>query len=218
MPLYFFLIIFAVASTAYIAMIRRLPFPGDFVLKALPIWVLATISFMGIPGIWGPLMGFGFLLSSVGDVSLAFSDRNKHQGNKDAAEKLFIVGLGSFLLAHVVYVVAFAWIGVFDWSRWWLLILLAGYAIGMVVVLSPKLGEMRIPVFLYIAVIAAMAFFATITIMPRPWVLISGAILFMLSDSMIAIDKFLSPYPWSKYFIMTTYYGGQFLMCMAFFP
>jgi uncharacterized membrane protein YhhN len=38
----------------------------------------------------------------------------------------------------------------------------------------------------------------------------------MLSDSVIALDKFLQPIPGAKYIIMVTYYGGQFLICRAF--
>jgi uncharacterized membrane protein YhhN len=39
-----------------------------------------------------------------------------------------------------------------------------------------------------------------------------GAILFMISDSLIAINKFLEPLPQSGFWIMTTYIGAQFLI------
>ena len=39
-----------------------------------------------------------------------------------------------------------------------------------------------------------------------------GAVLFVLSDSLIAINRFAQPVPGAKYWIMLLYYGAQYLL------
>ncbi|HHG86727.1 MAG TPA: lysoplasmalogenase [Bacteroidetes bacterium] len=200
-------IIFFVAGFLYLALIHRLPFLGDFVLKSIPVLCLAILALLFIPGLTGKLLFAGFLFSAGGDISLSFS-----------GEKFFLAGLGSFLVAHVLYVIAFAQNYLFVvtdllWIGLWL-----AFAVGMLVVLFPRLGDMRIPVLVYLSVIFTMVVFATMWQGGRPGILLTGAVLFMLSDAMIAIDRFLKPVSWSKYFIMSTYYAGQCLICFAFVP
>jgi uncharacterized membrane protein YhhN len=199
--------IFVAAGLAYLALIHKLPFAGDFALKSIPVLCLAVMALLFIPGTAGKLLFAGFLFSVGGDISLSFLHKN---------ETFFLAGLGSFLIAHVLYVIAFAQNFEFTMGRLPLIALWAVFAIGMAVILYPKLGDMRIPVFLYVAVILSMVSFATAWQGPKLTMLVIGAVLFMLSDSMIAVDKFLTPIAWSRYFIMATYYAGQFLICRAF--
>lgn len=199
------LIMFAVPALIYLAMIHRLPFKGDFIIKALPVLTLAVASLMYIPGLPGQLLFAGLLLSAGGDISLSFN-----------GEKFFLMGLGFFLVAHVVYIVDFSYDIAYTEDKLIILIVLAVFAVGMAALLYPKLGEMRIPVFVYISVILAMGVTAALWQGPNPNLLLVGAIIFMLSDSMIAIDRFLVDVSWSKYFIMTTYYVAQFLIWMSF--
>jgi hypothetical protein len=74
------------------------PYPGSFAVKGLSIAALALLAFL-----LGRKVSFDFLilgialtLSSIGDVLLDLDP-----------EKLFVAGLGSFLLAHLTYVVLF---------------------------------------------------------------------------------------------------------------
>lgn len=203
------IIVFAIAGLAYLALIHKLPFKGDFVLKSIPAFCLAAMAWIYIPGTMGKLMFAGFIFSAGGDISLCFVEKG---------EKFFLMGLGSFLIAHVLYVVAFSQNAGYSSERLPLIALWVVFAVAMCVVLYPKLGEMRIPVFVYVAVILAMVTVATLWQGPRLTMLVLGAVLFMLSDSMIAVDKFLKPISWSRYFIMVTYYAGQFLICRSFMP
>lgn len=203
------ILIFALAGLAYLAVIHRLPFKGDFVLKSIPAFCLAAMAWIYVPGLTGKLLFAGFIFSAGGDISLSFAQKS---------EKFFLMGLGSFLVAHVLYVIAFAQNAQYSSEKLPLIALWVVFAIAMAVVLYPKLGEMRIPVFAYVAVILAMVIVATLWQGARPTLLVAGAVLFMLSDSMIAINKFLKPISWAQYFIMVTYYGGQFLICRAFMP
>ena len=200
---------FAVFGVAYLALIHKLPFMGDFAVKSIPVLCLAMMALLFVPGVTGKLLFAGFIFSAGGDITLNFT----HKG-----EQFFLMGLGSFLVAHVLYVIAFARDFEFSMGNLPLMIVWTVFAVAMAVVLFPKLGEMRIPVFVYIAVILTMVVMATGWQGDRPWLLLAGAVLFMLSDSMIAVDKFLTPISWSRYFIMATYYAGQFMICRAFVP
>jgi uncharacterized membrane protein YhhN len=197
--------LFFITAFAYIALLYKTPFKGDFLLKSVPVICLAILSAFFVPGIAGTLLCIGFLFSAGGDTSLSFS-----------GEKFFLGGLGSFLIAHVFYSIAFAQnfslsMESLPWIAVWLV-----FSIGMLFILLPKLGDMKIPVLVYIAVIFTMLVFATLWQGVHPKFLLFGAVLFALSDAMISIDKFLKPIAWSKYFIMVTYYAGQFLIYRAF--
>ena len=199
------LLAFAVPAVVYVATIHLLPYKGDFIIKSLPVIILAIASWIYIPGTAGKLLFAGLLLSSGGDISLSFE-----------GDKFFISGLSFFLLAHVVYIIAFARDFEYDPGKLPIAIALAVFGIAMAVILYPKLGEMRLPVFVYISVIMAMGIAATFWTGPKPVLLLVGAIVFMLSDSMIAVNKFLVEVSWSKYFIMITYYAAQAMIWMSF--
>ncbi|GAI55818.1 unnamed protein product [marine sediment metagenome] len=72
-----------------------------------------------------------------------------------------------------------------------------------------------IPVFFYIAVITTMGIFAALRASEGKLVLY-GALSFILSDSLIAIDKFTISVPASSYVIMTTYYLAIFLIAYGY--
>ncbi|MEM6270344.1 MAG: lysoplasmalogenase [Bacteroidota bacterium] len=201
--------VFVVVASVYLAAIHRLPFAGDFVLKSIPVLCLAILAGLYIPGTTGKLLAVGFIFSVGGDISLSFTHKS---------EQFFLLGLGSFLIAHVIYVIAFSRDFQFSAGKLPLMGLWLVFAVAMLVALFPRLGAMRIPVLAYIAVILSMVIAATGWRGPHPGMLLAGAVLFMLSDSMIAVNKFLTPISWSKYFIMVTYYVGQLLICRAFLP
>jgi alkenylglycerophosphocholine/alkenylglycerophosphoethanolamine hydrolase len=198
---------FGLVALAHLATSHLLPYPGDFVIKAIPALCLAGLAAAYIPGRAGMLLCIGFILSAGGDVSLSFQ-----------SELNFMVGLGLFLLAHVAYTITFSMQKPYNWGKWWMALLLVGFGVFMAVLLFPKLGEMRPPVLVYLSVILCMGVFATLRPGPQAWTLIAGATLFMLSDSIIALNKFLTPVPYAHYYIMVTYYAGQYLICRAFLP
>jgi uncharacterized membrane protein YhhN len=200
-------ITFCVGAVSYLALIHKLPFPGDFALKAVPALSLAVAAFFLIPGIHGKLLCAGFVLSAMGDISLSFE-----------GEKFFIAGLVSFLLAHVMYIITFAQGSAWSMDHVWLLGVLAVFGVVMVVVLTPHLGEMKIPVYVYISVILTMDVMAVMRGGTCNWILIAGAFTFTVSDTILALNKFRKPIPGAHYYVMTTYYAGQALICLAFLP
>ena len=159
------------------------------------------------------LMQAGFLLAWVGDVLLMFVERDP---------MFFMLGLGAFLTTHVLYVLAFKK-SVSDSATPSYLkkhpmasapfVLLGGVLFFM---LYPELGELLIPVFIYTSVIVAMVIFA-LNRMGRVSelsfkLIYYGALVFMLSDSLLAVNKFLPPIPYSGVLIMVPYIVAQFMI------
>jgi uncharacterized membrane protein YhhN len=154
------------------------------------------------------------IFSCAGDTLLMF------QG-KDGS--FFIYGLGAFLVAHIFYILAYRQHQSSDTSnelqglqkiRYAFPILLSGT--GLVVILYSRLGGMKIPVLIYAIVLTGMVLAALFrfgkTSASSFALVFGGAILFMISDSLIAINKFLEPLSMAGMWIMVTYIAAQYLI------
>jgi uncharacterized membrane protein YhhN len=188
---------FFVFSIAFLLLMGQ-PFTGSALLKAAPAWSLMFVALAFVPGRAGKLLALALLFSSGGDIALEV-DRGNY----------FVLGLSLFLVAHLFYIATFAHTLNPLHARSWALVALSAYVILLTVLLFPNLGTLRIPVLLYIAVITTMGILATFQ--PNPLVLV-GAFLFIFSDSLIAVDKFLVTVPYARYAIMITYYSAQGLL------
>jgi uncharacterized membrane protein YhhN len=136
----------------------------------------------------------------------------------------FIAGLSSFLLAQLVY----SWIFLQarkrqnkngHWNLIILVITLAYVAILYAWLYSYLPKDLQLPVLLYALAIGWMlitAFHATAKPFAYPAVLLlSGAILFVLSDSMLAINQFIQPFPLAGVGIMLTYGLAQLFIVQS---
>lgn len=141
------------------------------------------------------------LLSWVGDVALMIS-----------GSLWFVVGLGAFLLAHVAYIVLFLRYLARKKLPGTALLYLIWLAL-LVVFLVPYLGKMLVPALLYAVVITTMAIVATRC---GPIVTV-GALLFLLSDSMLAVNKFVPDVELAQsgFLIMVTYIAAQGLIIVG---
>ncbi|MCO4795662.1 MAG: lysoplasmalogenase [Bacteriovoracaceae bacterium] len=182
------------------------PIPGSFVIKAIPALSIAFLLISNrTHGRGLLLMGIGFVFSAAGDV---FLDINR--------ETLFVQGLGSFLVAHVLYASAlFSDRGSLK-SKYPYLLSILLISIVMTVLLFPKLGNLTIPVCLYLLAITVMGVSACLYNSTN-WMIPSGAVIFMISDSIIATSKFLIPLSWAPLAIMITYFVGNFLIGYGMF-
>jgi uncharacterized membrane protein YhhN len=165
------------------------------------------------------LLLVGLVFSIGGDTLLMLVE------NGPRAELFFLLGLGSFLVAQLCYAGAFwQYPGarreglVVRQPAWALPGLL--YLAAMLVVLWPGLGMgLRVPVGVYACAIVAMATAALNLggVAPKmPWRgLLVGVLLFVLSDSLIAWNKFVAPLPYARVGIMLTYLVGQLLIAYA---
>ncbi|MDW7652102.1 MAG: lysoplasmalogenase [Bacillota bacterium] len=149
------------------------------------------------------------LFSLLGDVLLML-------------EGLFLQGLLAFLVAQGFYVTAF-WTD----TRFYKGDLAAGAVIlvlggGIFFSLSTYLdASLFIPVAAYMLVISLMVWRAVGTLFrdvfepQQKRFIVAGAVLFYLSDLVLAVNRFALPVPWSSLIVMATYFAAQYLLASS---
>ncbi len=139
-------------------------------------------------------------------------------------EGYFIHGLGAFLIAHLFYIYAFQ----SEASRFFskkklfiptILVLVYGYFLLMQVLPNVAL-PLKVPITVYAIAILLMLLttlhrWGNVSVISFNYVII-GATLFVISDSLIAISKFVTSFPMDGVLIMATYGIGQYLIVEGF--
>ena len=192
------------ALTCIVGEYLRLP---AVVYVAKPLATLATIAIAGLAAHpvsprYRALITAGLVASLAGDVFLMIpGDR-------------FVAGLVSFLVAHLLYVAAFASEGG-GLRNAAAALPIGAFAIGMLAYLWPDLGAMRLPVAAYVAVIGAIGWqaFARWGRSPGSELAAFGAISFLLSDSALAVGRFKGPFDGDRALVLGTYWIAQW--CIA---
>jgi uncharacterized membrane protein YhhN len=154
---------------------------------------------------------WGLFFSWVGDVLLMLEASNG---------SFFIGGLLAFLSAHLLYIRYFSKIKSahvsYLKSRPIMLLVVLVYIIELLYILWPYLGGMKLPVTVYACVIGTMLAFALWQFgkleNQTALLFISGAVFFVMSDSLLAISKFKAQFPMSGILIMLTYCLAQYLL------
>lgn len=127
----------------------------------------------------------------------------------------FIPGLASFFIAHIAYALAFLQ-GVDSVSFHLSWLLPFGLAIALLGYLWPTLGNMKAPVLAYAVIIIGMLLSTIARYQSMMDVssacLMVGAIFFVLSDALIALDRFKGNVPYALPAIIVTYYVAQWLL------
>lgn len=148
----------------------------------------------------------GLIFSLAGDIFLMLP------------EDRFIPGLISFLCAHVFYIAAF----IVESDRalsFWTLIPFVIYGYLVMRLVWPHLGKMRMAVLLYLLVILSMGWAAAgrrlLTEQEGSLLAFAGAILFIWSDSLLAVDKFKGRFRSAQLLILTTYFTAQWLIALS---
>ena len=177
--------------------------------------LIGMLYFSGIAGTKRKWILIGLFFSWLGDIFLLLDSKGSI---------FFIAGLVSFLITHIFYILYFLSIGNSAPSllkkQPLLIVLILCYGSALVVLLFPYLGELKIPVILYAAVICTMLL-CSLHIsrkLPAPSnsYFIAGALLFVLSDSLLAINKFYQPFAFAGTLIMLTYCAAQYYIVMGF--
>jgi uncharacterized membrane protein YhhN len=181
------------------------PFPFSWVLKLLPIFILLQFSYQQ----WyltrksvHLLFIFGLVFSALGDFFLDYDRVN-----------WFIFGLGSFLVAHVFYIFSLKPLKLKYVS---IVLLYCLYGAGMFSLIYGGLGELFIPVLVYMTVLLLMGITTLLSEKSNTWLIIGG-ISFIVSDSLIGINQFYQEIPYASFWIMTTYYLAQFSLVKGIF-
>jgi uncharacterized membrane protein YhhN len=150
--------------------------------------------------------------SWAGDVLLMFESINSN---------FFIFGLVAFLIAHVFYILFYENVIRKEDLRknyWWFLPVII-YYIALIYILSPNLGDMKLPVRIYGIVISYMLIQALqtggIKNLGAATLMIAGAVLFITSDSILAINKFYESFEYAGIAIMLTYGIAQLLITLG---
>ena len=184
--------------------------PAIMITLALFYW--ASMQEKKEPIVFSVIIAMMF--SCLGDVLLMFQQDNSNN---------FMFGLGAFLVAHVFYIFVYKQhqgeqsgneLQGIQKIRFAFPIILSGT--GLVVILYSHLGDLKIPVLVYAAVLTYMVVVALFrygkTNAGSFAMVFGGAILFMMSDSLIAINKFLEPITQANLWVMLTYISAQFLI------
>jgi uncharacterized membrane protein YhhN len=178
----------------------------------LSVLALALLGPLAVSPRYRALVAAGLVASLAGDIWLMLpGDR-------------FVPGLASFLVAHLLYIAAFAGAGG-GWRG-------PGTALGVAVVagailalLWPGLGALKGPVVAYVVVIAAMAWQAI-----ARWRRVvgeraesgasaafaaAGAVAFLASDASLAIRRFVADFPAGPVVVLATYWFAQYLIARS---
>lgn len=172
-------------------------------LATIAVIMIAWRSRAPVSASYRALITAGLLWSLAGDVFLMLpGDR-------------FIAGLASFLVAHLLYIAAFARDGGNRGDLRSAAVYLFGGA--MLALLWPTLGALRLPVTVYVAVIATMAWQALARAQrrqtPDARLAAIGAVFFLLSDSALAWGRFRGALPASALIVLGSYWLAQW--CIA---
>ena len=195
---------FAVAvvlGLIYLALIPLKPYPLSWLLKPIPMLIFALLAWRAWPGITGILLGVGFIGAAAGDFFLDYGDR----------DGLFIQALCAFLVNQLAFVAAFALMARGKpWLRWRMLPVTL-YSLLLAVWLVPASGAYQIPVAIYLLCLYAMAIMAC-RVEDKTGLLWLGAMLFVIADSLIGVNKFAMPFAYAVPVIVTIYFTGQTLI------
>lgn len=160
----------------------------------------------------------GLLFSCLGDCLLMVAYNSK---------ELFLLGLSAFLLTHVCYCYSFSHTlrptrpSAISQHPWFGVPFIA-YGAGLLYLVKNFLFEQGLfwAVFFYACIICAMAIQALNRHgrVPRPSYIkvFVGALVFMLSDSIIALNRFREPIPYANIWIMITYLSAQYLIVWGY--
>jgi alkenylglycerophosphocholine/alkenylglycerophosphoethanolamine hydrolase len=188
------------AALAYLAVFPTAPLWASALIKPLPVLSLAMWCGPGRGQVRARLVSLGLVAAAAGDVLLVFP-------------ALFLPGVAAFLAAHLFYTAAF----LTETRRGRLLraVPFALWGAGGYALLAPVLGTLVWPVALYVFVICVMMWRAAACVghtgVARPeelWAA-TGAVLFGMSDTLLALHRFLTPWPDAPYLVMVLYWSGQ---------
>lgn len=203
------IIVFAATLAVYIAGILMPNESLQYICKPFLMPLLMVHFILQTKGISSSIKKWivgALLFSWAGDVLLMFVPKD---------EIFFMLGLSAFLIAHIFYIIFFHHIRVKEAVKGnpWLMVIVVVYYGALITLLSPYLADMKWPVRVYGIVISFMFMLAMHMLFIKnktagKWMMI-GALLFVISDSVLAINKFYQPFEAAGVAIILTYALAQ---------
>ena len=196
---------------------RRMSAKIRYLTKPMATALIWLGLVLHLPSLSWPVWLFvvGLVLGLAGDVFLMFR-----------GEAFFKAGLASFLLGHIAYIIGFAFSGSLGNTVW----VVAIAMIPMIIlaffyhlIITKVVGALKLPVIAYSLVINLMLYMALLNIFRLEWgatatiLSIAGSVLFVLSDSLLAYNKFArapGP-PRDELWVMITYHLAQISIAAA---
>jgi uncharacterized membrane protein YhhN len=200
-----FIFIYVVAASAFLILLAvNMGGIGRTILKAIPVSTLLILVLRDLQG-FARICLVGALLCSVcGDILLDLPYTN-----------IFIFGLVAFLAGHLFYTVLFFRYAInpnrFEKLIIAGLVVFAGVIIWIFRGISPSLFG---PVVLYVLVIVTMSIGALL-VPAQNRLLFRGALLFIASDVVLAVNKFLFMIPYGRVINISLYFIAQFVIIKA---
>jgi uncharacterized membrane protein YhhN len=189
----------ALAAAAYLCLLHVAPWEVLASLKPIPVLTLAYWSWPDARAARALLIPAGLIVSAGGDFLLAAG--------------LFLPGVAVFLVAHLLYAAAFlsrtrrpALLRAIPFLAW---------GAAVYVPIAPVLGGLVVPVAVYVIAICVMMWRAAAAVgstherRREEWWGLGGALLFGASDTLLALHRFVTPWPDAPYVFMTLYWAGQ---------
>ena len=179
---------------------------AEYALKPATLLALIAVAMAIHPedGAQRAVFVVALVLSLAGDVFLMLP------------RDLFVAGLGSFLMAHLAYVVGFALLGVSPVRVviGVVIVAIAGATVGLRIVKSviARHPPLTAAVVIYMTAISAMV---VVAVGSGRTAAVVGALLFYCSDAMIAWDRFVRPFAWARPAIMSTYHLAQVALVLS---
>jgi uncharacterized membrane protein YhhN len=153
---------------------------------------------------------FALIFSLLGDILLMFTTKSIN---------FFMGGLIAFLLAHIFYIFVFLKRKNYAKKSIITIIILLIYGLGILNFLKDGLGDLLVPVIMYMLVILMMVIFAFLRYGKVPEISFNfvffGAVLFIISDSLLALNKFYMHFQLSDILIILTYAIAQYLIVLG---
>jgi len=186
----------------------------EYAVKPLILLWIATFFLLNSrPARYRWLVLLAFFFSWLGDLVLMFAWKS---------ELLFFAGVGGFLCSQITYILAFLTYridsgkGLIRRKPVWLLAFGLYFAV-LFLILLPGLDGIMIPVVVVYALsLTGMSIAAANRhglVSPRDFALVfSGSVLFLISDSLLAINKFITDLPREGFLVMLTYIAAQYLI------
>ncbi len=168
-------------------------------------FIVAAIGFGALESRYGRIVLLGLILGAIGDVCLLGKQK-----------QYFIAGLVSFLLGHVAYVVAFASLDISMPHAFIAAVAMAAVMAFVANWVFPHASDMRVPIGVYMLVIAAMCAVAIgAGGAGAPWMIPVGAIMFTASDMAVVRDRFVTPGFVNRLWGLPLYYAAQLIIAWS---
>ncbi|MHA1285125.1 MAG: lysoplasmalogenase [Promethearchaeota archaeon] len=211
---YIFLVIFIFVSLADLYAVQKENKKIERIAKPLLMPLLILFYVLETPLLsinWFIVVGLAF--GTLGDIFLMLD------------EKWFLHGMIAFLINQISYIIAFFVMNtnILAFPSWGFTLFLPAVILLYFILprILDKTGDLKIPVIIYLIALVMMHFSATLTLSVLSGLSVVliylGSLLYVFSDSFVALDRFEKQVPQASLIAMATYILCQFYITLGIF-